>query len=113
MKNPDGEHVKIIIVDPDVAARIIAMAALHAAADDIEWEGYPDIGEHDFDAMREAALKLAPFPLFYEEAYQCLEDRAEEWARQEAEERQTEARIDALHDDGREYPQFYDGTGAW
>lgn len=38
----------------------------------------------------------------------CLEHEKEE-----AEERRAEIAIDLAQDDGREYPQFYDGTGKW
>jgi hypothetical protein len=32
---------------------------------------------------------------------------------EEALEAQTERQVDALEDNGREYPKGYDGTGAW
>ena len=64
------------------AIAIVAERALWAAAQEIEWADYGDIGEHDWDRVLEEIDRRSEAPNLdlYQEAYDHLAARAEETA---------------------------------
>ena len=70
----------------DKAVDVIARRVIARLSDEVaeEWENYPEIGEMDWRAVvdRVAFLsgELNPDHLDFQNAYQLLTDRAEEWA---------------------------------
>jgi hypothetical protein len=66
-----GDAIKI------VARQVLADVAEYAAE---QWEEYPEIGEHDWDAVVTEVVRLAPVDATstdFVEAYSLLESRAE------------------------------------
>ena len=68
----------------DFAVEVVARMAMFNALDKIEWEDYPDIGEHDWqqvlDRIEVMGCGLKPTDDDYAEAYALLESRAEKEA---------------------------------
>lgn len=62
---------------PEKAIEIVARQALAEAVEDLAWEDYPEIGEHDWERVLDAAADLAQYPVGYLAAYELLEARAE------------------------------------
>jgi hypothetical protein len=59
-----------------VARQVLADLAEYAAE---QWENYPEIGEHDWDAVVTEVVRLAPLDATsagFVEAYSLLESRA-------------------------------------
>ena len=63
-------------LDIEGALRIVAQHVLARAAEDAEWDMYPDIGEYDWAEIAELLTeKLAPYPARFDEAYAFLAKR--------------------------------------
>lgn len=65
---------------PRKAIRIVARHAIaNAAAIDIDWEDYPELGERDWEAVEAEINRLTPTPDLdrFDKAYELLAARAE------------------------------------
>jgi hypothetical protein len=61
----------------DVALERLAQQVVYNAVQDVEWESYPEIGEHDWERVCERLGRMArPVNILdYREAYALLERR--------------------------------------
>lgn len=63
---------------PDEAVEVIARHILAQAAAEADWEDYPEIGQHDWDAIVRKVDQLAPIPARFGEALRILANRADQ-----------------------------------
>jgi hypothetical protein len=70
----------------DIVARDLVASVVDAEIG-TQWENYPDIGEHDWEAVDKRAMEiidnLRPAKNGYEAAYEYLERRAEQWMKED------------------------------
>lgn len=66
-------------MNPESATIHVAQQLLANAAQEMQWEDMPDIGEGDWLRIEEQLVRLAPNSPYFNEALLVLEQRAAEW----------------------------------
>ena len=63
----------------EIATIVVARQVLQFGLDQVEWEDFPDIGEHDWERVMARAKDLAEAPERdeFDRAYALLKERAE------------------------------------
>lgn len=85
MATPGKRTVHTVAQDLSLALDTIAREAIARAVENISWEDWPDVGEHDWTAIVARAESLVPRqrPAQVQAAEALLERRARLWAAQE------------------------------